>query len=145
MAVAARMTLGVVLAALVLAGCGAPGSEAPSPSFPGSMGATPWRSADDVREEFAGAGETHATPGALLTELAAFLRPRIEASTASTQTAEVGESEATGRVLLSGVPDDSIAGEEYRVTMRGAADGWSIESLEVRTHCRRGVSGDLCV
>jgi len=51
-----------------------------------------------------------------------------------------GSDGATGVVLQWGLLDDAVAGRDYRVSMRRAADMWRVERVEQRFHCRRGVS-----
>jgi hypothetical protein len=61
-------------------------------------------------------------------------------------TGPAGES-ATAWIHVSGTPDDSIAGEEIRLEVEGAAGEWRVAFVESSVHCRRGVDADgqLCV
>jgi hypothetical protein len=60
--------------------------------------------------------------------------------------APAGDS-AGAWVHITGLEDDSIAGEELRIGMEGVDGAWGIVLVESSTHCRRGVdaASQLCV
>ena len=124
-----------------------PSHHTPAPSADPGTPATTWRDRSDVRDAINSLEQPFATPADLLDELAAFLVGRTGARTVRIEIGETAGDRASGGVVLTNVPDDSILGEQYRVSMRRTGSGWSIESLEARTLCRRGVSSDsrLCV
>lgn len=53
-----------------------------------------------------------------------------------------GEDTALGIVLQWGFMDDAVAGRDYRVLMRRAVGGWSLQRIDQRFHCRRAVGTD---
>ena len=135
----------VIVAALVAA-C-SPTSDEPAASFPGSAGATEWR----VGAQPAGGAEdahgVHDTPDALFDAFVFSVidPPGTPPDDASGTLTPIDDDTSVAMIQVSGYPDDSIAGEEYRVLMQRGPDGWYVESVEVRTHCRRGVSDGVCV
>jgi hypothetical protein len=57
---------------------------------------------------------------------------------------ERGEA-VLGEIAVQDLPDDSVAAQELRVTLREHRGGWQIVSLQERWICRRGASRDLCL
>lgn len=57
------------------------------------------------------------------------------------------EELAEGYILSYGMKDDSIAGNDVKVTMKQANGYWYIEAIDIRYRCSRNVSEDneLCV
>ena len=53
-----------------------------------------------------------------------------------------GDDAAEGIVLQWGFMDDAVAGRDIRIRMRLQNGMWSVERMEQRYHCRRGVSAD---
>jgi hypothetical protein len=108
-------------------------------------GSTPWQPFDDdlpggVMEA------THASASEALQEVASALgweaTPGVTEEPVTTSRLLVQGTTATGMLLRWGLPDDSLAGEDLRVRMRRDDGGWRIEQLQVRYHCRRGVTDD---
>ena len=116
-------------------------------SFPGSAGATEWRDVTEIPGELGAANGTHASADALFDAFVYALTdpPGTPPDEASGTVVPLSEDEAAGTIEISGHPDDSIAGQEYRLTMRRGNAGWFVDSAEVRTHCRRGVFEGVCV
>ncbi|HVL97792.1 MAG TPA: hypothetical protein VM324_00675 [Egibacteraceae bacterium] len=88
------------------------------------------------------------TPGELATALAAEVAGPQLGSDVWEVTARVLASEgaeATAAVLVWGLADDAVAGSDLRLYLARNDTGWYVDSAEERFHCRRGVSGDLCV
>ena len=108
------------------------------------MGATPWTDASGIADEFDELGRSYGTPEELIAELADFLTGLVDVRSTEVVMSRT-DAGAVGTVQLSDVPDDSVAGLEYRVTMTQVGDGWAIQVLESRVHCRRDVSGDSCL
>lgn len=53
-----------------------------------------------------------------------------------------GSEQATIKVRLNGLKDDSVKNIEYLVTVQRAGDRWRVESATYTTECRRGTSPD---
>lgn len=147
----AFVTIGIVL---LIGGCEATetsqGARQPPP-FPGSAGTTEWSRANEMPEGYGPNSAGFDSPEQLLNEL--VREHRAEATEAGLQLdayllGEDGVGNVIAALYLSGIADDSVAGDELRIAMHPAADGrWRIELLGWRTHCRRGVdrASDLCV
>lgn len=133
-------------------GQGSPGqgSHAPPP-FPGSVAATSWRTTEDPPEGFGLTGDRFDSPFAALRALMTFGVQQDGGLPEGTRL--VGDildgDAATARawMQLIGNADDSVAGSEFLLVMTKDAEGWFIESMAYRDHCRRGVdvAGELCV
>ena len=153
---ALRRSLTWLLISAPLAGCGlflapspseAPPLVGPAPQFPGSVGQLKWVNApgpSDVLEAL----PPQPSAEALLAAAAERLReagPGGEIR-AGWFLAPAGES-AGAWVHITGLEDDSIAGEELRIGMEGVGGGWRVVLVESSTHCRRGVdeASQLCV
>jgi hypothetical protein len=115
-------------------------------------GTTEWRPARIVLPtELVGAGAPGAaSPGDLLFMLSS--RAGWVASLgedvweATTRIWMESEIRSVGAVLLWGLKDDAVAGHDFRVHMQRDGERWSIERVEERFHCSRGVSeGGLCM
>lgn len=53
---------------------------------------------------------------------------------------------ATGVILQWGFKDDAVEGRDVRLHMERGDGGWFVTAMELRLHCRRGVTGgDLCL
>jgi hypothetical protein len=120
------------------------------PSFPGSVGATSWQETVEPPPGMGPDDTTYADPGALLADLAVMLRgpqgpegPEIRADFLIPSDGQ----RALALIQVTQMPDDSVAGDEYVVTLESADRGWYVAASEMRTHCRRDVdvSADLCV
>ncbi|MFU8805127.1 MAG: hypothetical protein ACNA8W_15035 [Bradymonadaceae bacterium] len=89
------------------------------------------------------------SPGALLNEVTRELGfgdgLGEEVWEMTTRVWQEDEDSAVGMILQWGFKDDSVAGSDVRLTMRRSDQTWTIEELEERFHCRRGVSEDLCL
>ncbi len=59
----------------------------------------------------------------------------------------IDENHAVGYILRYGFLDDSIAGDDVKLTMVRENDTWSIKKVEMRHHCSRYVNDEkeLCV
>jgi hypothetical protein len=58
----------------------------------------------------------------------------------------VDANNATGILLQWGLLDDAVAGSDLRIGLRRDAQGWYVERLDERLHCRRGVTAEgLCI
>jgi hypothetical protein len=91
-----------------------------------------------------------ASPGALLHAVALALGwPEALGEDAWEQSYRVwreGPDRALGTVLVWGLQDDSLVGQDLLVRMRRGAAGWVVEGVEERFHCGRGVTAEgLCV
>jgi hypothetical protein len=119
------------------------------PELGHSPGSTPWQPFDgDLPGGVMEA--THASASEALQEVAGALgweaTPGVAEEPVTTSRLLVQGTTATGMLLRWGLPDDSLAGEDLRVRMRRDDGGWRIEQLQVRYHCRRGVTDDgLCI
>lgn len=115
-------------------------------AFPGSVGATGWVDPpvpSELREGHGAFASLEELQREIVTQLAAVSEPGVQVSVGLL--APLGETEAIAYAFVSGVGDDAIAGEEYRYELRRGPDGWFMVSAQQRTHCRRGVTDDLCV
>ncbi|KMJ58880.1 hypothetical protein AB685_07325 [Bacillus sp. LL01] len=65
----------------------------------------------------------------------------------NTRINNVDENKAEGYIMSYGMRDDSIAGNDIKMTMVKENDFWYIEKVETRSRCSRGVSEDedLCL
>jgi hypothetical protein len=152
----------IVLLAVALAACdtdepGAPTEpDAPpvSPAVPaheleppeGVDGATSWVPAV-LPEEF-DEDERFASPEALLEELARLEGERDLDDGEPEVTSEVIEEDeeaAVGRIVVGGVADDAIYGDELLVEMASDGEGWYVTELWTRVLCRRGTETDACL
>lgn len=104
----------------------------PMSSLPSGFETTGYASADELVDAFG---------GAILAGWAGSReRPEIRVDV-------LGESADQALAIVSevGVPDDSVAGTQYALLMRGDDSSWSIEELWTRALCRRGTVDELCV
>jgi hypothetical protein len=89
---------------------------------------------------------TAATPGALLGTLVdrqGWAGVLGEAAWEETlRVLPAGTDAAEGIVLQWGFMDDAVAGRDVRIRMRLQNGMWSVERMEQRYHCRRGVTAD---
>jgi outer membrane murein-binding lipoprotein Lpp len=108
-------------------------------------GSTPWRSFD-LPDDVMG---TYAEPGLFVIDLARVLDGPMLGLDVWESTVRVlpgdDDDRATVAVLSWGFADDSVRGQDVRVEMTRIDGAWSATEAEVRYHCLRGVSGDLCV
>jgi hypothetical protein len=116
---------------------------------PPDSGATPGTTSWRISSEPAvgGARVVHAaTPGALLASLSVSHGwADVLGDAAWEQTMRVwtdGNDVAVGVVLLWDFMDDAVAGHDWRISMRRTGNGWGVERIEERYHCRRKVSAD---
>ena len=136
------------------AGC-APTDPSPQanepPPFPGSVGATAWRTTEDPPEGFGLGGDRFDSPFATLEALMEFGVQQEGGLPAGQRLVGdiLDEDDGTARAWLhlTGTEDDSVAGQEILLYMLQDGRGWFIDRLAFRDHCRRGVDpgGDLCV
>lgn len=115
-------------------------------------GTTRWQEANSEQlDDLAGLEPTGwPTPGNLLY---AFIAQLGAAGALSTETWEITTrvfregDQAIGAALLWGFKDDSVTGQDWRVTMEQQDGAWQPVQLETRYHCARGVSedADLCL
>lgn len=106
---------------------------------------TGWRDYD-LPEEVLG---VYAEPGLFATDLARVLDGEMLGLDVWETTVRVlagdAEDQATVAVLSWGFADDSVRGQDVRVAMIRDDGAWLATDAEIRFHCLRGVSGDLCV
>ena len=136
-----------------VAGCDADASPELNepPPFPGSVGATSWRAAEDPPEGFGVGGDRFDSPFATLRALMTFGVQQDGGLPPGQRL--VGDlldaNAATARawMQLIGGGDDSVAGQEMVLLMSRDTRGWFVERLTWREHCRRAVdqAGELCV
>jgi hypothetical protein len=112
----------------------------------GAVAATPWQEVGGDQPIDPGGGPW-ADPGALLADTQRFFAAQTPGGEVSVRLVshdpEAGT--AVGHVRIMNTGDDSVAGTDLRLEL-GEVDGsWRIVSVEERVHCRRGVSGELCV
>ncbi len=117
-----------------------------------SPATTPWR---PVRRGAAGGlarleSARAASSGRLLARAAGALDEDgplgAEVWERTTRVWDDGGDVAVGIILEWGLRDDAIAGRDYRVHMRRDASAWTLERVEERFHCGRGVTEDgLCI
>jgi len=138
---------------LFVAACGALAPSRPTqipvgvPEFPGSRGSLDWASPEGITDVLEALPPAASAEG-LLTAAAqrvTELRPDEEVRFGWFQ-APTGES-AGGWLQITGLPDDSIAGEEVRLELEGVGGTWRVVLVESAIHCRRGVDAgtQLCV
>ena len=146
---ALRGAFAVAAVSLVLSACSAP-AEAPEPTFLGSVGASEWEAYDGELPPGGGGpdGEWE-TPQAALEDFVAWISasglPGHVTGVAGQLSGRPTEDEATALVRLPWTGDDSLAGEELRIVMSRGPGGWSIDRVERRVHCRRGVTDGVCL
>jgi hypothetical protein len=120
----------------------APGSTEWAPS----RRPVPERLTEAYVREHAGPASPGAAMAMLATETGLLDELHLEGRPEVTIRAEQdAEDRATGVVLHWGALDDAVAGSDLRAVLRSADGSWYVERLEERFHCRRGVSGGLCV
>jgi hypothetical protein len=117
-----------------------------------SPGTTPWRPARlELPAELAGADAPGAaTPGDLMLKLASSLgwigSLGEEVWEATMRIGLEDEDRAVGVVLLWGLKDDAVIGHDFQVDVRRRGDRWTIERVDERYHCSRGVADSgLCI
>jgi hypothetical protein len=120
--------------------------RAEPPAFPGSVGATRWQV---TAEPPPGLGRED-TEHDELADAIATLVTQLRAGTPGAEVlagllGEPAADVAQAWVQVAGIDDDSVAGQELVVNLRLGPNGWYVAEATTRTHCRRGVSGDLCV
>jgi hypothetical protein len=136
------------------AGCAGPDPSPRAnepPPFPGSVGATAWRTAEDPPEGFGPGGDRFDSPHATLQALMAFGvqqeggLPPGQRLVGDILDADAGTARAW--LQLTGTEDDSVAGQEILLYMLKDGRGWFIDRLAFRDHCRRAVDpgGEQCV
>jgi hypothetical protein len=120
------------------------------PPFPGSVGATGWQSTVEPPPGMGPDDTTYDDPAVLLDDLAVMVRcvrgpegPNLRAEFLFSP----DDERALALIQVFDLPDDSVAGTEYVVTLQSGTGGWYVAVSEQRAHCRRGVdrSSDLCV
>lgn len=155
----------LIASALVfgLAGCPAaeptpPPAEPPPPEMTpavpthelqlpeGAEGATSWVEAAPP-DEF---DEDHRfeSPQALVDELERLQAERDLNGAAPEVTSEIVEEDddvALGRLVVAGVPDDSIYGDDYLIEMSHDGEGWYATQMWTRVLCHREVDRDVCI
>jgi hypothetical protein len=146
----------LVLVGLLVAACGltepAPTQLPTTPQpFVGSAGATTWQSSEDRAPDGFGEGvAAYDTPQVLMEAL--IRRAQQEGQIPDDAQLRAGvyeerDSSAVVYVQLRGLADDSVAGQEVRMTVRRGRDGWFVDGVEYRNHCSRGIDAatKLCV
>lgn len=106
---------------------------------------TAWRVREDAPAVPARTSGPAASPGAVVAEMAVALGwADILGEAAWEQTTRIWreEDQAVGVVLLWGLQDDAVAGRDLRVHLRRSREGWEVERVEERFHCRRKVTDD---
>lgn len=110
---------------------------------------TSWMPADPgLSEQFLiGAVAGWKTPGELILALATELRSADWLGTEGSvelrlSALETAPDRAVGVIMQWGMADDSVAGADYRITMRKDNAGWLVEQVELRYHAARGVRDD---
>ena len=136
------------------AGCAGPDPSPQAnepPPFPGSVGATAWRTTEDPPEQFGAAGDRFDSPHATLQALMAFgVQQEGGLPPGQRLVGDILDADADAArawLHLTGTEDDSVAGQEILLYMLKDAGGWFIDRLAFRDHCRRAVDpgGELCV
>lgn len=97
-----------------------------------------------------GLSDGYDTPGALALDLAAALDgDALGFDLWETTTRVLPDDDdpdlAYVAVLSWGLADDAVAGTDLRMTITRGDGGWQPGGAERRSHCRRGVSDDLCL
>ena len=107
-------------------------------------GSPPWQSFD-LPDDVMG---TYAEPGLFVVDLARVLDGPMLGLDVWESTVRVlpgdDDDRATVAVLSWGFADDAVRGQDVRVELTRIDGAWSADDAEVRYHCLRGVSGDLC-
>lgn len=92
---------------------------------------------------------TYAEPGLFAIDLARVLDGPMLGLDVWESTVRVlpgdDEDHATAAVLSWGFADDSVRGQDVRVELRLDEGAWIADDAQVRYHCLRGVTGNLCV
>jgi hypothetical protein len=111
--------------------------------FVGSAGATAWQSSEDRAPDGFGEGlAEYDSPKALMEALISKARQENGIPDGVQLRAGVYEQRDAAAVIymqLRGLADDSLVGQEVRLTVRRGADGWFVDGVEYRNHCSRGV------
>ena len=107
---------------------------------------TPWQPVEALE----GLADDYDSPGSLAFDLAATLdRDALGHDLWETTTRVLLDDDdpdlAYVAVLSWGLADDAVAGTDLRMTITRGDDGWQPGGAERRSHCRRGVSDDLCL
>ena len=114
----------------------------------GVAGASPWSRMPSLPDDFDDSAG-HRSP----TDLGDAFGAAINASFAggperpdlALDVVEQSDAIAMLVVTETGIGDDSVAGNQYALIVRLAADGWRLDELWRRGLCKRGVSGEFCV
>lgn len=116
----------------------------PPPSYVDELPrTTQWRSVDLTAELWSGlgAGSPEASPAALLESVGDALVGDNNTEVVTTSSVDVARQsgvDAEVWLRLRGLPDDSVSGQDYRVTFESAGSTWRVVGAEVRDLCARG-------
>lgn len=109
-------------------------------------GHTAWREAELPQGFTEADAPEHPSAGAIATAVAAAVASPLlgidlwEVTTRAVVTDY--ELEAMATILMWGLKDDAVQGEDWRLTLRRGEHGWFVESAERRAYCSRGVTDD---
>lgn len=122
----------------------APGAEPPDGAEPGATAWQPFELPDEI------VGETFEEIGLLGVTLLGALDGESIGTNAWESTARAmldPDDDQQGRVVVLswGFADDSVQGRDVRVAATRGEDGWQAGAAEVRQHCYRGVTDNLCL
>lgn len=143
----------LLLLSLPVTACGvllpssAPPIPAGVPEFPGSAGSLDWASPEGITDVLEALPPAASAEGLLTAaaQRAAELRPDEDVRFGWVRPL-AGDS-ASAWIQITGLEDDSLAGEEIRLEMEGAGGSWRVVMVESAIQCRRGVDAatQLCV
>jgi hypothetical protein len=146
-----------MLALALVVGCSRGSSPSPSgagetaPPLPGSVATTPWETAEDPPEGFgpgvAAFDSPHRLLQALLQQAVSQEGGLPDGTNLTAGIADLRSRSAIAWIQITGLPDDSVAGQELELTFAQDRNGWHVAGLRYRSHCRRGVdaTSHLCL
>jgi hypothetical protein len=108
--------------------------------YPVSPESTTWSERDDLPDDWPGDKEDTLSPGRALAALIGELELGRQGSETTLRLMLQGDDEAVGVIMEWGMMDDSVAGRDHKVELRLVEDRWTVEHVEQRQHCRRGIS-----
>lgn len=136
---------------MALGACSIESAASPSPDpFAAAVGATRWMETEDPAPDNFGRGvAAYESPEQLMRALIEQAQSADGIPDGALLFAEVvdrAESSAVANMRITGVPDDSILGQEVRLQLFRGPGGWYVDGTTYRIHCRRGVvaTGDAC-
>ena len=106
----------------------------------GTIGATGWMGTADLPNAFDASAE-HASPEDVADAFVAALGEEELNVDVYTERPD----RVVTLVTETGRGDDAVLGSQYALSIEPRGDGWYLAGLYLRTLCRRGVDGELCV